>query len=334
MNESRYMLYGAHLASSFPFTFNLLPPEEPRGEVDLSFSVLPVNPEYTPEGVRAPVENYEGGRVELFLSETCETLYITGVCGFEMRGNEITAHPLLPDIEYLIEIFFVGNVMSFWLERQGILMLHASAVKAGDGCVAFIADSGTGKTTLATACVAGGYPLVTDDILALSVGPDGVTAFPGFPQMKLFSHQLKILGGNPDNYGKIHPGFEKLKIPVGSISLAGQRGLKVPQHSEQLGSFYSHNLPLTAIYFLSRNGSDQPSVTPVGAAEGVMSLVRHAFAAELLDAVDRGQKRLGMIGAVAAQVPVQILNIPEGYERLPDVIAFLNAAPGRSQVVR
>ncbi len=311
MSESHYLLYGAHICSSFPFTFNLLSPETTDTVTELRFTVLPVNPDYVPDGIRAPVENYEDGRVELFIAGTFETLYITGVCGFEIKKDEITAHPLLPGIEYLIELFFVGNVMSYWLERRGILMLHASAVKAGDGCVAFIADSGTGKTTLATACLAAGYPLVTDDILALSVANGGVTALPGFPQMKLFPHQLALLGGNPAAYGKIHPRFEKLKVPIGSWS------------GEKLGTFFKNKLPLKALYLLQRSETDEPSISAVGAAAGVISLVRHAFAAELLDAVDRSSARLGKIGTIASLVPLQVLKIPEGYERLPGVVKFL-----------
>jgi hypothetical protein len=64
--------------------------------------------------------------------------------------------------------------------------LHASAALFHDCLVAFLAESGGGKSTLARylgECP--GWKLVADDILPVSLGRDGVAAWPRFPQLKL-----------------------------------------------------------------------------------------------------------------------------------------------------
>ena len=62
---------------------------------------------------------------------------------------------------------------------QGLELFHASAVLMKPGIVAFVASSGTGKTSLAAHLVGGGAPLVTDDILAVEPAPGGIVAYAG-----------------------------------------------------------------------------------------------------------------------------------------------------------
>lgn len=69
---------------------------------------------------------------------------------------------------------------------RGYEALHASALQTPHGAVALLAPSGTGKTTLALELLAHGCSLIGDDILALSVGEEGVVlAHPATPHMNL-----------------------------------------------------------------------------------------------------------------------------------------------------
>lgn len=65
----------------------------------------------------------------------------------------------------------------------GYQALHASAVEAPDGAVVVLAPSGTGKTALALALARRGWPLISDDIVTLGRGPDGVLVQPGTPHL-------------------------------------------------------------------------------------------------------------------------------------------------------
>jgi hypothetical protein len=64
-------------------------------------------------------------------------------------------------------------------QLQGLNVLHASAVRVQDACVAFVAPAGTGKSTLAANLVAHGHRFLTDDVLAVSVARTGLMAHSG-----------------------------------------------------------------------------------------------------------------------------------------------------------
>jgi hypothetical protein len=66
----------------------------------------------------------------------------------------------------------------------GYEAMHASAVESPDGAVVVLAPSGVGKTALALALAARGWPLISDDIVTLGIDPlGGVRAHPGTPHM-------------------------------------------------------------------------------------------------------------------------------------------------------
>jgi hypothetical protein len=66
-----------------------------------------------------------------------------------------------------------GPATAAILYQRGILPLHASAVLIDGALVAFLAPSGTGKSSLAAACVAEGAVPLTDDLLAIHLDSDG-----------------------------------------------------------------------------------------------------------------------------------------------------------------
>jgi len=79
----------------------------------------------------------------------------------------------------------LAKVLSSISVMRGYEALHASGVESPWGIVAIAAATGTGKTTLALELMSRGWPLVSDDVLALAGTPDGVLAFPGTPHMNV-----------------------------------------------------------------------------------------------------------------------------------------------------
>lgn len=80
-----------------------------------------------------------------------------------------------------------GPVLLHALSGSGAFALHASAIRRADGAVhALIADSGTGKSTLAGQAIAHGWQRVADDLLPVTVdGERGALAWPRYRQPKL-----------------------------------------------------------------------------------------------------------------------------------------------------
>jgi hypothetical protein len=68
---------------------------------------------------------------------------------------------------------------------RGYEGLHAAALDTPQGAVAILAPSGMGKSTLALALLARGWPLLADDVAVLSTGAQGVLAHPGTPHMNV-----------------------------------------------------------------------------------------------------------------------------------------------------
>ena len=91
-----------------------------------------------------------------------------------------------------------AQVLPLAATLNGLELVHASAVALEDRAVAFVADSGTGKSSLALALLARGAALVTDDVLALEPAPDGgaVLAHPGVSMANIAAEQLALLGAS------------------------------------------------------------------------------------------------------------------------------------------
>ena len=79
---------------------------------------------------------------------------------------------LVPGVDPgVIPPFLEGNVLALLLLLAGESLLHASGVSIAGQGVAFVGDSGVGKSTLAALCCAAGADLLSDD--ALRLVPDG-----------------------------------------------------------------------------------------------------------------------------------------------------------------
>jgi HPr kinase/phosphorylase len=99
-----------------------------------------------------------------------------GQCVIGSRGDGIVCSP--PRGRYRWHLL-VGQGLPIAAALQGLEVLHASAVALGSTCAAFVAPSGTGKTSLALHLLAHGAAFLADDVLALEAGGDALLAHPG-----------------------------------------------------------------------------------------------------------------------------------------------------------
>lgn len=115
-------------------------------------------------------------------------------------GAGLTVQMPATDAETDYELFLWGTIFGAVAWLNGLVPLHASAVDVGGRVVAFTADSGGGKSTLAAALAAIGNPHICDDTLVLSVSPAGIYAMPDDKPLKLWGDALEmtsILPGRP-----------------------------------------------------------------------------------------------------------------------------------------
>ncbi|MDT9719245.1 aldolase [Paenibacillus sp. ClWae2A] len=144
------------------------------------------------------------------------------------QGKRIVVSPIPGADEKKVRLFILGTCMAVIMMQRGILPLHGSAVVIDGWAYAFVGHSGAGKSTLSAALASRGYPLLTDDVVALTWDAGGrAIVSPGYPQQKLWQPSLEGFGMKEQDYATVHAEITKYAIPVQhyfhdrSVPLAG-----------------------------------------------------------------------------------------------------------------
>jgi hypothetical protein len=171
--------------------------------------------------------------------------------------------------------------------------------------VAFLAPKRHGKSTLAHALVRAGARVVTDDVVALELGPEPRMR-PGVPQLRLMRDSARHLGERDD-------------APTGA-------GGKVVIEPSEASRVARASLPVSAIYLLRPTRADMATESaeraPLAGVAAAMALLPQARLAPLLG---RSEASVLLDRAVrlAAVVPVYALRVARDLARLDDVVAML-----------
>ncbi|MBK9199490.1 HPr kinase/phosphorylase [Candidatus Skiveiella danica] len=97
-----------------------------------------------------------------------------------------------PTVEHL----YLNQVLPLALSRQGKLVLHGSAVDIGGQGVAFLGESGRGKSTLAASFASEGTRFLTDDGLLLEWVDGRCMILPSHPSIRLWKDSQDALISN------------------------------------------------------------------------------------------------------------------------------------------
>ena len=92
-----------------------------------------------------------------------------GLADFELStdGDRVTCSPAPNVSRTTTEHLYINQVLPLVLSKSGKLVFHGSAVELGTDCIAFLAASGRGKSTLAASLAINGHRFLTDDGLLL-----------------------------------------------------------------------------------------------------------------------------------------------------------------------
>lgn len=104
--------------------------------------------------------------------------------------STVTCHPAIGGPTNVIPIVITGTIVAFVLAMGGRCVLHGSAVEMEGNALAFVGESGQGKSTMAAIFCAAGASLVTDDVLPLEImsaadGSDVVHCLPSANEIRL-----------------------------------------------------------------------------------------------------------------------------------------------------
>ncbi len=337
MKEQRYSIYGFSVITNrcFRTPMAAAPPAQCGGaQAELRFTCAVTAGSCAPAAEQciytSPYKNSFGeSALQLYADHSSRLMRFPGVADFVLTPGEIACELCDPELDYMVEIYLLGHVFSYYLELWGLPAIHAAAVAAGGQAVLFAADRSAGKSSVVASMLQSGFALLTDDIAALEPGNAAVSCRRAFPQVKLTPEQARLFAGATGGYGLVHPAFNKLSVPAGA-----------------LGTFAPAALPVAAIYLLERRtpGTEPPGaggaaetgieLQPLSPGEALVQLVRTSFLAEILDGAGRladfagGDMRVGRfhrLAQIAQTVPVKRLRYPSGYELLPQVHAAVLA---------
>ena len=201
-----------------------------------------------------------------------------------------------------LQVYLLGHVLSFALVKQGHEPLHATTVVVDGQAVVFLGNSGFGKSSLAACFLRAGHQLLTDDLLMLREGPEGYTAYPGPPRIKLFPDMArKFLGeratGPPMN----------LETEKRVIALEPHQRCTTP-------------IPLGAIYALAAPREvarrQRVRIDKLSSQRAFVTLVANTFNRLILGA-DRLHRQFHETARLAAVVPVRNLLTRDGLAPWP-----------------
>ncbi len=231
----------------------------------------------------------------------------TGIFDITDGGRLIEWRPGSFEPLDLVRADLLGGVFSVALHLQGLICLHSSAVAIGGVAIAFVANKGTGKSTITAALCDAGSRFITDDMLPVLPGTL-VTAWPSAPAVRLLPDSASRLGYAK---GPTHPTSGKYHVNT----LPAER-------------VENHRLPLGVVYELAsvapKAGSPAIRRVRLDGAAAVATLLRHSRAGLVIGSAESARLFERAVD-VARSVPVYRLEIARDFDQLPAVVEELNS---------
>jgi hypothetical protein len=214
-------------------------------------------------------------------------------------GRQVTCAPAAPDVsEATAEHLYLHQVLPLALSKRGKLVFHASSVEVAGGAIAFLAESGRGKSTLAASFAVSGYRFLTDDGLVMEREQRGYAVTPGHPSIRLWDdiHQ-RLLSPNVE---KAPP----LKHTSKSRFLTGA----LIKHCDQ-------SRLLRTAYFLGDGTAKEITFRRLNPAQTLVEWLKHSF---LLDVEDRTliSSHFNRAARLANEIVCYHLDYPRRYDDL------------------
>ncbi|MBW4652685.1 MAG: hypothetical protein KME20_06630 [Kaiparowitsia implicata GSE-PSE-MK54-09C] len=221
-----------------------------------------------------------------------------------LDGCDITIQPEPGVDEAVLRPLIEGPILSTLLRQRGLLVLHAGSFIAQQGAIAFMADSGWGKSTLIETFHGRGYEILTDDVMALNLETGQPLVHPGIPQVKLCFDAAEYTGHAQNSLPLIHSHALKLSHRL-------------------TDGFSSRAVPLRRLYVLDYG--DRNEIIPLTQQEAFLALVHHSRSMILLTAPEFQAAHLHQCSRLLQSVPVGRLVRRRSLANMPQVVAMIEA---------
>lgn len=208
-------------------------------------------------------------------------------------GKQIIIDPEDGAAENQIRLFLLGTAAALLLHQRGILPLHASGIRTPNGAVLFTGHSGFGKSTLLATFLERGYPMITDDLAAISLDANGKShVTPGYPHLKLWADSAEKLDKSTDGLTRIRPELEKFSVPANT-------------------TLEAQPVPLHTVYVLSPSNETTLRLEPLQDARKFNVFLDHTWQKLALKRMNRHADHFRQAVAIANQITIQRVYRPE-----------------------
>lgn len=229
------------------------------------------------------------------------------------RDGAISCVPAPAVEQGLLRHLLLNQVLPRYLAHTGEFLLHASAVTLANGnTVAFLGESGHGKSTLAYFCQKQGANIVDDDCILVRAGERGVLITGGAPTLRLYPDSLQALGHEPAAFAIYTKDSEKQQMSLARHNTPGSR--LQPLHALFLLDAPRAALADTAVRIDAAAGQD-----------AMMAILRGAFSLDPSDPETMARTFRRAAQALEQGLRVFQLHYPRQHAALPQVLqALLN----------
>lgn len=221
------------------------------------------------------------------------------------NGNQITIDPNPGAAESEIRLFLLGSVLGAILFQRGYLPLHGSAIEVDGKALIIIGNSAAGKSTLAASLNQAGFPLISDDLSAISLNNIGKCVIhPGIPFVKLWKDTLDLLFPQAEPE-KVRPQLMKYLVPVSDSNM-------VPGE-----------IILQTIINLTTHNHNEFRTTPITGANKFPVLRDHIYRDQMIKGMGILKAQFVMLSQLANQIQlfqVERPAIPLDVETLTDLV--------------
>lgn len=248
--------------------------------------------------------------VEFFRSPEGYLVRFPGVADFEISsdGKTVAATPVDEVADATIHHLFSSLILPLAQSGSGRFVFHGSAVEVAGGAVAFLGESGTGKSTLATAFAIGGGKFLADDGIVVEQCDGRFFVFPSDASIRLWDDSLQFLR---DRLGEIQS------------SLGPDSKSKVFANEHLVHC--DHPCVLLAAFFIGDDHPGRgPSLHKLGPSAALIQWTRHSFLLDI-ENVSHMSAHLDHVGALSGELPCYRLDYERSYENIAEVLTAVTA---------
>jgi hypothetical protein len=229
------------------------------------------------------------------------------------RNNSVQYFPVSNVPMATVRHLLLDQVIPRILGQQGRLVIHASTViLPNNKTIAFLGDSGRGKSTIASFFCHTGARLMTDDCLLIENHEGDVVGVPNYYGLRLYEDSINAIFKQKYKFSNVAHYSEKKRLLL---------------HDEKVIKLASAK-SLDAIFLLGeleKNAhSDAVNVEAITGAKELMMLIEQMFVLDLTDmnVMARQFQNVGKI--IATGIPIYRLEYPRKHSLLPEVKASVN----------